>query len=73
MDARGQGTRVFPLGELDGFYVGDGICLHITFEDGETIAIDLFDDEAAAHNPHKGDLIRTVILGLRTGQVDLEG
>lgn len=72
MNTRGQETRVFPLDELDGFYVCDGICVHITFEDKETIAIDLFDDEAAAYNPNKGNVIRTVILGLKTGSLDLE-
>lgn len=72
MGARGKKARTFPLDELEGFYIGNGVCVHITFEDEETIAIDLFDDEAAAHNPNRGNVIRTVILGLRTGNLDLE-
>lgn len=65
--------RVFPIEELDGFYVGGGFCVHITFEDAEHIAIDVFDDELAAYDGNKGDVLGTpVILNLRTGEARLE-
>ena len=69
MNKRPRGPRVFALDELDGFYVGDGICVHVTFEDRHSVAIDLFDDEAAATNPHKGEVIAAVLLDLKTGNI----
>lgn len=67
------GRRVFPLGELDGFYIGDGICVHITFENDERIAIDLFDTEAAAFDGDAADVIaQPIILNLRTGEAKFE-
>lgn len=65
--------RVFSVDELDGFYVGDGLCVHITFEDAETIAIDVFDDELAAYDGNRGKIIGfPIILSLRTGEARLE-
>ena len=65
--------RVFPVDELDGFYVGNGLCVHITFEDEETVVIDVFDDELAAYDGHAGQVVnKPVILNLRTGEVRLE-
>ncbi len=68
-----ENCRVFAVDELDGFYVGNGLCVHITFEDDETIAIDVFDDERAAYNGNRGDVVAPpVILNLRTGIAELE-
>ena len=65
--------RVFPVDELDGFYVGDGMCVHITFEDEETIVIDIFDDGMAAYSGGAGKLRgHPVILNLRTGEARFE-
>jgi len=65
--------RVFPVDELDGFYVGNGLCVHITFEDEETVVIDVFDDELAAYDGNAGQVVnKPVILNLRTGEVRLE-
>jgi len=70
--------RVFPVDELDGFYIGDGLlgdglCVHITFEDKETIAIDVFDTESAASDGSKGEIIgNPITLNLRTGEASLE-
>lgn len=61
--------RVFPLDELDGFYVGSGICLHLTLEGDDTLVLDLFDDEAAAQNPYRGEVIRSMVLNLKSGDV----
>ena len=65
--------RVFPLDELDGFYIDDGICVHITFEDEHTVAIDLFNHETAAYDPERGNLVRAIILSLKTGRTTFEG
>jgi len=63
-------ARVFNLRELDGFYVGAGKCVHITFEDSETISIDVFDSEDAAFEV--GNIVGTPLyLNLRTGEVRL--
>lgn len=68
-----NGERVFKIDELDGFYIGDGLCVHITFEDEDTIAIDLFDTEEAAFKGNKGEIIgRPLILNLRNGEVNFE-
>jgi len=65
--------RIFKIDELDGFYIGNGRCLHITFEDEETIAIDLFDTEEAAFNGNKGNIIgRPLNLNLSNGEVSFE-
>lgn len=75
MNSQRQGLRkprVFPLDELDGFYVDEGICVHITFEDRQTIAIDLYDDERAAYNPERGKLVRSIILNLENGELTFE-
>ena len=65
--------RVFPLVELDGFYAGNGMCIHITFEDAETIVIDVFDTENAAYNSEDGHSVAPpAILNLRTGKVVFE-
>lgn len=65
--------RIFKIDELDGFYIGNGRCLHITFEDEETITIDLFDTEEAAFNGNKGETIgQPLIINLRTGVVSFE-
>jgi len=65
-------TRTFPLNELDGFYVDEGICVHITFEDKRTLAIDLYDDMRAAYNPERGKLVRSIILNLENGALAFE-
>jgi len=67
------GARVFPVDELEGFYVGRGLCVHVTFEDDHIVAIDLFDDETAACFWGKGKVVRAVILDLKTGAVTFEG
>jgi len=65
--------RIFPIEELDGFYVGNGLCVHITFEDDERIAIDVFDRERAAFGSDAADVVATpIILNLRTGIAELE-
>jgi hypothetical protein len=66
---RPEKPRVFPLDELEGFYVDKGICVHITFEDAHRVAIDLFDDAGAAYDPNRGELVRSVILDLSTGEM----
>jgi hypothetical protein len=66
------GARVLSLADLEGFYVGRGVCLHFTFEDEHTVAIDLFDDEAAARVGEAGDAIRAIILNLESGDVVFE-
>ena len=68
-----KNRRVFPVSELDGFYVGDGFCVHFTFEDEETIVIDVFDDESAAYDGNKGKSIgNSIILNLSTGEARFE-
>lgn len=64
--------RVFPVDELDGFYVGDELCVHITFEDEESIVIDVFDTELAAFRDVGNVIAPPVILNLRTGKVRFE-
>jgi len=66
------GKRIFPLDELDGFYVDAGVCVHFTFEDDRIIVIDVFNDGQAAEDPSRGDLICAVRIDLSTGKVDKE-
>ncbi|MBC7234160.1 MAG: hypothetical protein H5T68_13060 [Chloroflexi bacterium] len=66
-------ARVFPLDELDGFYVGDGKCVHISFESEDIIVIDLFDTEKAAYNGNAGGIIgQPILINLKTGEIELE-
>jgi len=65
--------RIFEAVELDGYYVGDEICAHITFESEETIVIDLFDDVRAAQGDDDSDVVAApVVINLRTGKVRRE-
>jgi len=66
---RPEKPRVFPLDELEGFYVDTGLCVHITFEDEYRVAIDLFDNAEAAYDPSSGELVRSIILNLITGEI----
>lgn len=65
--------RVFPLDELDGFYIGDGKCVHITFESEDVIVMDLFNCENAAYNGNAGEIVgQPILIDLRTGEIQLE-
>ena len=64
--------RVYPIGELDGFYVDETSdrCIHVTFDEEDVIVVDLFDTARAAHAP-VGDVLSTVELNLTTGEARL--
>jgi hypothetical protein len=48
-------------------------CLHITFQDEETIVLDIFDRLKAAESSAVGELIGApILINLRSGQVNLE-
>lgn len=64
-----KGSRVFRMGELDGFYVDNELdrTVHITFEKKEVIVIDIYDTARAAHKP-VGETIGIIELNLDTGE-----
>jgi hypothetical protein len=65
--------RVFPVEELDGFYIDHDFCVHVTFEDDATIAIDIFNTPSAAYDGNGGEIIgHPIIINLRTGEISFE-
>jgi hypothetical protein len=61
------------LEELDGFYVAEGVCVHVTFESADRLVIDVFDSEAAASDGDAGQLrCDPLIMDVRTGQLFFE-
>lgn len=70
--ARGPGETL-SFRELEGFYVGQGRCLHFTFEDKENFVIDIFDTEAAAYDGNAGGIVgKPVLINVRSGEVTFE-
>ena len=69
------GSRRIPtLDELEGFYIGEGRTVHVTFEDRHTLIIDIFDTEEAAFDSDKGEVVgHPIVVNLRSGDVSLEG
>jgi hypothetical protein len=63
------------LGDLEGYYTGqlaagEERCVHLTFDDPETLVVDIFDAISAVLPFGKGDLIASpVYINLRTGEV----
>ena len=73
LTAREIGLGQPALGDLEGFYTGrvegEERCLHLTFDDEETLLVDIFDSIAAAMPYGKGDLIVSPLyINLRTGE-----
>jgi len=62
-------SRVFKLGELDGFYVDNEIdrAVHITFEEKDVVVIDIYDKARAAIAP-VGETLGIIELNLKTGK-----
>lgn len=62
--------RVYPVDELDGFYVDGELdrTVHITFDAEDVIVVDVFDTTAAAYAP-VGEPLSIVEINLRTGSV----
>ena len=63
-----DGSRIFRMSELDGFYVDGKLdrTVHITFEEEDVIVIDIYDTAQAAYNP-VGEAIGIIELNLNTG------
>ena len=73
MDSRRVGMpRVYPIGELDGFYVDKASdrCIHVTFDEEHVIVVDVFNTARAAHAP-VGEALSTIELNLSTGEAKL--
>jgi len=65
-----QIPRVYPLDELDGFYVDEDLsrCVHVTFDAEDVVVLDIFDTAQAAYTP-VGDALSSVEINLQTGEV----
>ena len=63
-----DGSRIFRMSELDGFYVDSELdrTVHITFEEENVVVIDIYDTAQAAYKP-VGEAIGIVELNLGTG------
>ena len=66
-----RGSRVFEMGELDGFYVDNELdrTVHITFEKQHLLVIDIYDTAQAAYKPF-GEAIGIIELNLHSGKAE---
>jgi len=60
--------RIFPIGEMDGFYVDKRFdrTVHVTFDTEDVIVIDVFNAALAAHEPI-GETLSIVEINLKSG------
>lgn len=73
----GRQRHIYHMEKLEGYFIGlvGGAerCLHLTFQDEETIVLDIFDRLKAAESSAVGELIGApIIINLKSGQVNLE-
>lgn len=73
----GRQRHIYHMEKLEGYFIGlvGGVerCLHITFQDEETIVLDIFDRLKAAESSAVGELIGApILINLKSGQVNLE-
>ena len=61
------------LDDFDGFWVDEELdrTLHVGWEDGETLYIDLFDSWLAAFEAEGNDSLVSILLNVKTGEVKL--
>ena len=69
LQIRKKEPRIFPIDELDGFYIDKKLnrCIHITFEREDVIIIDIYDTVEAAYKP-TGNTLGIIELNLKTGK-----
>lgn len=61
------------IDDLEGFWVNEdpSRALHIGWEDEDTLYFDLFDSKSAAWTPEGNDSLTSILLNVRTGEVQV--